>query len=218
MTETTDTRPGSPDAQYWEDFYREREQVWSGRPNQLLVREVAALTPGTALDLGCGEGADAIWLAQQGWRVTAVDISATALERAAVRAAGLGVGERIDWQRHDLPDSFPTGTFDLVSAQFFHSPVALAGEREQALRAAARVVAPDGILLVAGHEGWPSWMQTPPAHHVHLPSTAEVLDALGLEPGRWRVELEDVIARDFPGPEGQPGTRTDNLLRVRRTG
>src|SRR5215208_437768 len=68
---------------FWEDHYRRRERVWSGRPNPVLVDVVGSLRPGTALDLGCGEGGDAIWLARQGWRVTAVDVSATALDRAA---------------------------------------------------------------------------------------------------------------------------------------
>jgi 2-polyprenyl-3-methyl-5-hydroxy-6-metoxy-1,4-benzoquinol methylase len=126
------TDPSAPDSaqQFWDGFYQEREHVWSGRPNPLLVREVASLTPGTALDLGCGEGADAIWLAEQGWRVTAVDISETALDRAAARAMEAGIRDGIVWTRHDLSQSFPAGVFDLVSAQFFHSPVAAADERE----------------------------------------------------------------------------------------
>src|SRR5215212_1558411 len=72
--------------QFWEDRYRRRRPVWSGRPNPVLVDVVGSLRPGTALDLGCGEGGDAIWLARQGWRVTAVDISTTALDRAAADA------------------------------------------------------------------------------------------------------------------------------------
>jgi 16S rRNA G966 N2-methylase RsmD len=98
------THTPAPDrpADFWESFYRNGDRIWSGRPNPLLVREASDLTPGTALDLGCGEGADAVWLASRGWRVTAVDISATALERAARHAADAGVDERIAWQRHDL--------------------------------------------------------------------------------------------------------------------
>lgn len=211
----TDASPMTPAQQLWEDFYQNRDQVWSGRPNQLLVREVAALTPGTVLDLGCGEGGDAIWLAQQGWRVTAVDVSATALQRAAAHATELGVTEKINWQRYDLSQSFPAGTFNLVSAQFFHSPAPLADERERALRKAAEAVAPGGVLLIVGHVGWPTWMHTPPAD-VHLPTTGEVLDSLDLEPGRWRTELEELIHHDLTGPDGQAGTRADNILRLRR--
>ncbi|MGK4591222.1 class I SAM-dependent methyltransferase [Amycolatopsis sp. w19] len=203
--------------QFWEDFYRDKDQVWSGKANPILVNEVAALTPGTALDLGCGEGGDAIWLTQQGWRVTAVDISDVALERAAAHAAEAGA-EGITWERHDLAKSFPEGRFDLVSAQFFHSPVAEDGERDKALRRAAEAVAPGGTLVVAGHAGWPTWMDEPPHKDVHFPTTAEVLEALALADGEWTVERQDLITHDFPGPEGQHGTRSDNVLRVRRSG
>jgi SAM-dependent methyltransferase len=201
--------------QYWEERYGAEGRVWSGRPNALLVREVEGLPPGTALDLGCGEGGDAIWLAAHGWQVTAVDVSGTALRRGADHAREAGVAERIRWERHDLSRSFPDGSFDLVSAQFLHSPVAVDGEREGILRRAAAAVAPGGVLLVVGHAGWPSWQEAPPFEH-HFPTTGEVLEALDLEPGRWRVELEEVVERDFPDPDGRPGHREDNVLRLRR--
>ena len=108
---------------FWEGHYRRQERVWSGRPNPILVEVVGGLRPGTALDLGCGEGGDAIWLAQRGWRVIAVDVSFTALDRAATDAATAGVADRIEFRRHDLALSFPPGTFDLVSSQYLHSPV-----------------------------------------------------------------------------------------------
>jgi SAM-dependent methyltransferase len=201
--------------QYWEDRYRSEDRMWSGRANPLLVREAAALTPGTALDLGCGEGGDAIWLAERGWRVTAVDVSATALRRGAEHAQDAGVADAVRWERHDLGRTFPQGSFDLVSAQFLHSPVAPAGEREDILRKAAAAVAPGGTLLVAGHAGWPSWMTEPPFDFA-FPTTAGVLAALELEPGRWQVELEEVVEREVPDPDGNPGLRADNVLRVRR--
>src|SRR5205814_628062 len=109
----------------WEERYRTQPKIWSGRPNPQLVAEATGLTPGRALDVGCGEGADAVWLAQRGWTVTAVDISTTALERAAAHAADAGsqVAERITWTHADLRDHRPTeGAFDLVSAQFMHLP------------------------------------------------------------------------------------------------
>ncbi|HEX4816102.1 MAG TPA: FAD-dependent oxidoreductase, partial [Nonomuraea sp.] len=95
--------------EFWEGFYGDEAQVWSGNVNVALVREAADLTPGRALDLGCGEGADSIWLAGRGWRVTATDISRTALARAARRAEAAGVADRVEWQRHDLGTSFPEG-------------------------------------------------------------------------------------------------------------
>ncbi|MFE2035168.1 class I SAM-dependent methyltransferase [Streptomyces scopuliridis] len=202
-----------PADQFWEDFYRAKDAVWSGNANPILVREVTGLASGTALDVGCGEGADAIWLARGGWRVTAVDVSSTALDRAAGHAAAAGVADRIDWQRHDLGRSFPTGAFDLVSAQFLHSPVEI--PRDRILRSAASAVAPGGTLLVAGHAGWPSWADddTP---DFHFPTTEEVLAALDLPAGQWRVERQETLERSLSAPDGRPGTRTDNLLRVRR--
>ena len=205
-----------PAEEFWEAFYGQREHVWSGRPNGILVREVSGLRPGTALDLGCGEGADAIWLARQGWQVTAVDVSPTALDRAAAHARSAGVAELVDWQQHDLSRSFPAGTFDLVSAHFLHSPVEVPGSRDKVLGRAAESVAPGGTLLIAGHAGGPSWQQPSPEHHVHFPTPEEVLQALDVDPGQWEVERCETFEVELHGPDGQPGTRLDNVLRIRR--
>ncbi|MDO9377521.1 MAG: class I SAM-dependent methyltransferase [Nocardioidaceae bacterium] len=214
--------PGHDDAavlpaqEYWEGFYGERDQVWSGRANALMVREVEGMTPGTALDLGCAEGGDAVWLAQQGWQVTAVDVSDTALRRAAVHADDAGVAASIEWQQHDLGETFPSGTYDLVSAAFFHSPPEAVLDRTTVLRRAADAVAPGGTLLIVGHASGPSWMGPHPMFDL-LPTTARLLDDLALDPQVWTVDLEDLVTTDHTGPEGQTGTRADNVLRVRRT-
>ncbi|MFF5723739.1 class I SAM-dependent methyltransferase [[Kitasatospora] papulosa] len=202
------------DAEMWDDRYRESDRIWSGNPNVVLVREVEGLTPGRALDLGCGEGADAVRLARWGWKVTATDISRVALERAAVHAAEAGVAERIDWQWHDLGSSFPEGEYDLVSAQFLHSMGDL--PRERILRQAAAAVAPGGVLLVVGHAGFPSWDHDHP--DMELPTTDEVLASLELPEGEWEVLLSEEHERIQNDPEGNPATRTDNALKVRRTG
>ncbi len=197
---------------FWEGFYREGRARWSGNPNGLLVEEVADLVPGTALDLGCGQGDDAIWLASRGWRVTAVDVSTTALARAAERAAAAGVADAITHERHDLAVDFPRGSFDLVSACYLHSPVAL--PREAILRAAAAAGAPGGTLLVVGHAGPPAGSDH--AHDLHFPTPQEVLDDLALVPEEWTVARIAEVERPFTDRDGHPSTRPDNVLRVRR--
>ncbi|WP_033438772.1 SAM-dependent methyltransferase [Saccharothrix sp. NRRL B-16314] len=199
---------------HWESFYREKGQIWTGSVNELLAREVGHLTPGTALDLGCGEGGDALWLAAQGWTVTAVDVSSTALARGAARATDAGLAARIDWKQHDLARSFPTGTFDLVSAMFLHSAVAADGERHGILSRAAEAVAPGGVLLIVGHGGWATWQHDHPHADHHFDTNAELLESLDLGP-RWTVEVDDTVERDMVGPNGEQGTRSDHVLRLR---
>ncbi|MEU1539700.1 class I SAM-dependent methyltransferase [Actinacidiphila glaucinigra] len=215
MTDGTTSATGAePEAEFWDARYAGSDRVWSGNPNNVLVREVEGLKPGTALDLGCGEGADAVWLARQGWRVTAVDISRVALERAAGHAKAEGIAKGlIDWQRHDLGATFPEGTYDLVSAQFLHSPNDM--PRERILRAAAAAVAPGGVLLVVGHAGFPAW-ETDPHPEVHFPTPQEVLESLGLPEGEWEVVLSDEHERIQNDPDGRPTTRVDNTLEIRR--
>jgi methylase of polypeptide subunit release factors len=99
----------TPDAkEHWEQHYGERDQVCSGRVNARLAEVVPALKPGSALDLGCGEGGDACWLAERGWTVVAVDISDTALQRAAAAAEARGLSDRIEFAQHDLSNAFRT--------------------------------------------------------------------------------------------------------------
>jgi 2-polyprenyl-3-methyl-5-hydroxy-6-metoxy-1,4-benzoquinol methylase len=199
--------PADP-REFWEGFYGERQQVWSGRPNVVLVDEIDGMTPGTALDLGCGEGADAIWLAEQGWRVTGTDISQAALDRAATHAERAGVADRITWERHDFSESIPSGPFDLIAAHFLHSPVD--DPRDSALRAAAAAVAPGGTLLVVSHE-------TVPWHpEVVFPTAAEVLDSLGIEPDRWVVQALASRPRRTKNPDGVEVDVSDSVVRVRR--
>lgn len=200
-------------AEFWDARYSESDRIWSDKANDVLVSEAADLTPGRALDLGCGEGADAVWLARQGWHVTGTDISGVALERAARHAEEAGVGDRVEWQRHDFAESFPAGEFDLVSACFLHSY----GDfpRARILRTAAAAVAPGGVLLVAGHAGGPSW--DPDKHaEIDFPTPEQVLAQLELPEGGWEVLLAEEHVQALTGPDGRPGTRPDNALKVRR--
>ncbi|AIR96506.1 class I SAM-dependent methyltransferase [Streptomyces glaucescens] len=201
-------------ADFWEGFYRKDDRVWSGRPNPSLVREAGELTPGTALDLGCGEGADAVWLAARGWRVTAVDIADTALERAARHAADAGVGERIAWERHELGHTFPDGTFDLVCAHYLQSPVDL--DLYGILRRAAAAVAPGGTLLITLHGTWPTWMAEPPFHG-EFPTLDGLLAELALPDETWTVVTARADRKPSTSPEGVEGHREDNVWRLRRT-
>jgi SAM-dependent methyltransferase len=200
-------------SEFWEDRYSTAPAVWSGRVNESLARVAVALAPGRALDLGCGEGADALWLARRGWQVTAVDISVTALERG--RAAALKAGlppERIEWVAADLATWQPEETFDLVSACFLQSPVPI--PRSQILRRAADVVAPSGSLLVISHAAPPPWAKNPENHDVLGP--AEELTALGLDTHQWAVVQAEVRERLTTGPDGQQATVSDTVVRARR--
>ncbi|MGH2931115.1 MAG: SAM-dependent methyltransferase [Solirubrobacteraceae bacterium] len=198
--------------EFWEGRYREQPQIWSGRPNAQLVAVVSALPPGAALDLGCGEGGDAVWMAQQGWRVTAVDVSQTALDRAAARAQELGVASRISFQQKDLATAGTDGEFDLVSAQFLQSPVDF--PRDEVLRRAAGAVAPGGLLLIVDHASAPPWGKH--AHTHALPTTGETFASLALPRDGWTVEVLQVREREASGPDGETATLRDNVIALRR--
>lgn len=199
--------------EYWNEFYSEHEQVWSGKPNVAFAEEVSGLAPGRALDLGCGEGADAIWLAQRGWAVTAVDISTVALGRAAEHARAAGVGDRIDWQQHELGKSFPDGEFDLVSVQFLHSRTEL--PRDAILRRAAAAVAPGGVLLIEGHLGFPPGEHNPHPD-IHFPTPDEVIEGLALPEDEWETLVSRVHDRAQVMRDGELIKRRDCTVKLRR--
>ncbi|TDD79862.1 class I SAM-dependent methyltransferase [Actinomadura rubrisoli] len=197
------------DAQFWDERYRGRDRLFSGAPNGVLVTEATGLPPGQALDVGCGEGADALWLARRGWQVTAVDISQTALRRAAAAAAD--VPDRVAWARADLTVTPPPASaFDLVTVQYFPLP---RRPGHAALRGLLDAVAPGGTLLVGSHD----FADLPPGreHGFDPGDYYQPDDIAGLLDQDWAVLINESRPRTVPAP---PGTnhRHDTVLRARR--
>lgn len=198
-------------AHEWDTRYGERDgAMWSGRPNGRLVDEVADLAPGRALDVGCGEGADAIWLAQRGWTVTAIDISDVALGRA--RAAADAARVAVDWICGDaLAASLPAGAFDLVSMQYPALPKA-AGEA--AVRALLDSLRAGGLLLAVYHD-------LDDDHREHMKSRGiDPDDYVGSDDLRRLVSDDFTVERCIVEPriDPPPGTPhiADVVLRARR--
>jgi 2-polyprenyl-3-methyl-5-hydroxy-6-metoxy-1,4-benzoquinol methylase len=194
------------DAAYWETRYRNHAPHGSHPPNPQLVACARQLPPGAALDAGCGEGGNTVWLAASDWRVTAMDVSATALRRARERAEshGADVAARIDWVQADLTAWEPTtGAFDLVAALYVHP----AGPRQQLLRRLAAAVARGGTLLIVDHD------RSDVNAHAH--SSADELTAT-LDPQGWEIELAETRWRRDTSPRGREITLHDAVLRARR--
>jgi SAM-dependent methyltransferase len=131
----------------WDLKYAGDELLWRAEPNRFLVEATADLQPGSALDVACGEGRNAIWLAERGWRATGVDFSAVALAKARRLAASRSVG--VEWIEADVRNWSPSGAFDLVVILYLQLP---SSERRAVYRAFAESVAPAGHLLVVGHD------------------------------------------------------------------
>jgi trans-aconitate methyltransferase len=135
----------------WDERYAASEQLWSGRVNPVLEAEAAELAPGRALDAGCGEGGDAMWLAERGWNVTAIDVSVVAVNRATVewKRRAIRAGAAMFKQRDLTEWSPPVRSFALVSAQYLHVQPEV---RDTIFRRLADAVQPGGVLLVVLHD------------------------------------------------------------------
>ena len=193
----------------WNRRYLDREHEPPAEPNRFVLAELAALAPGRALDLGCGMGRNAVWLAEGGWDVTAVDFSDVAVRRARRLAARRGV--RVEWLRADLRDyAPPEGAFDLVLLAYVHLPRV---ERRLVLRRAAAALAPGGTLLAVGHdlrnltEGWGG------------PSNPDVLytpDDLVADLEGLGIQRAERVTRTVETDEGE-AEAVDALVRARRS-
>lgn len=197
---------------FWNDIYRQGSPTTSGRPGLIVAQFAGPLASRTALELGCGKGDDAVWLARQGWAVTAVDVSTVALSLAAGNAEAAGVAERVRFEAHDLATSFPAGTFDLVVASFLHSPQDW--PRAEALIRAAGAVARGGHLLVVEHGSRAPWSWS--TEDTRFPTAEETFEAMRLPPDAWRIRCLCPIARVAEGPDGQSATVTDNVIFLSR--
>lgn len=202
---------GDPDLQEeWNRRCADLEQLWSGQPNGALVAEVAGLVPGRVLDVGCGEGADAVWLALRGWEVTGLEISSVALQRAAAHARDAGAD--VKWVHAGLVEAaLEPASFDLVSAQY---PALLRTPDGAAERALLALVAPGGALLFVHHAGMESGSANhggfDPADYVWPSMITALLD------GDWQVEVDEQRARQAPDSGAGAHYTDDLVLRARR--
>jgi len=192
----------------WNARYAGSELLWTAQPNRLLASEVAGLEPGRALDLACGEGRNAVWLAEQGWRTTGVDFSDVALAKAERLAASRGV--EVEWIVADVLEHEPDpGAFDLVAVLYLQLPH---GELAQALHVASSALAPGGTLLVLGHD------TTNLTDGYGGPRDAAVLftpEDVVAELGDLAIERAEKVRRTVALDDGE-ATAVDAFVRARR--
>lgn len=183
---------------HWDELYSSKEALWGGQPNLQLVAHAADLPAGQALEVGCGEGGDSLWLAERGWHVLGIDLSEVALERTARLVAERGLNDRVTLQHADIRTwAAPAGRFDLVNAQFFHLP---ADMREAVWPNVANAVALGGTLLVVAHDpSDPHILE----HGDHGPDLFYTGDEVVAHLAGWDVVVNEVVDRLHR--DGSPG-------------
>lgn len=222
--------PEDPEA-FWEQRYAGAEPIWSGRVNATLAAVAGNLPPGRSLDLGCGEGGDVLWLAQQGWSASGIDISATAVDRARVRAEALGlsaefvVADLAEWVEAAAESGRNAEPYDLITASFLQSPVEL--PRRRIVRAALSRLAPEGRLVLISHAAPPPWAShghtawAADGHRSqgpHFISPADELAALGELESEFTVRAAELRQREVADPQGRPVQIDDSVVVVQRVG
>jgi SAM-dependent methyltransferase len=201
------------DASFWDERYGSSAQVWSGHVNAVVADETVGLEPGRALDVGCGEGGDALWLAARGWDVLGVDISQVAIDRAAARAAEVGLADLTRWEVRDLLAWAPSpASFDLVAAAFIHLGP---DERRTAYAGLAAAVAPGGTLLIVAHHPSDIGVVPRPPYPDLFFTADELADDLAAGPGEWDVVVAEARPRSAQH-DGQDVTIHDTVLRAVR--
>jgi SAM-dependent methyltransferase len=204
------------DAAFWDERYGSSPELWSGHVNAVVRDEVAGLSAGRALDVGCGEGGDALWLADRGWEVLGVDVSRVALDRAAARARDTGLDARTTWEQHDLLAWTPSpSSYDLVNVAFLHLG---AQDRRAVYAGLAGAVAVDGTFLVAAHHPSDLGVVPRPPHPELFFTADELVTDLRSGAGSWEVVSAEARPRPGHHPEGHPVTLHDTVLRARRLG
>lgn len=200
-------------AGFWDRVFTQIGPIEDPRPNVRLAEAVVDQPPGEALELGCGGGGDALWLAGQGWRVTSADISQVAITRLGSLAAKAGLADRLKAVHQDLSQAVPEGSYDLVSACYFHTPYVM--DRSKVLRTAASRLRSGGLLLIVDHGSVPPWSWNQDrSHPIRTPQ--DVAADLALDPYSWTIVSADQPSRMADGPEGQRAEVADNVLIIRR--
>ena len=203
------------DAAFWDERYASSDALWSGHVNAVVRDEAAGLPAGRALDVGCGEGGDALWLAGLGWEVRGVDVSRVALARAAARARETGLAERTTWEHRDLLVwTPPAEAYDLVSVAFVHLAT---DERREVYAGLAGAVAPGGTLVVAAHHPHDREVVPRPPHPELYFTAEELADDLLRGPGSWEIVTAEARPRPGHHPDGHQVTLHDTVLSARRT-